>query len=228
MSALRARERKAERSRPPALILELSHLVHKWRRFVPESSSLHHFCLSEHSLSQRTRLTERRVLACDRLILAHLGFADLRTAHPFFDPFGRPKPPFRHLFLCFLRTSANPSVGRESSIHAGFSSFDFLGVRFGHAEGEPPGIETARRFASAVNRPQLACESSRPRSSRLLLPRAHLTPPPHQRHSVVTSHGCHYHRQAVQKKMHPGFSPVYADQQGGDDRSHCPTCQASR
>lgn len=60
---------------------------------------LHHFCLSKHSLSQETRLTERRVLACNRLVLAHFGFADLRTAHPFFDPFGTPRPPFRPLFL---------------------------------------------------------------------------------------------------------------------------------
>jgi hypothetical protein len=38
---------------------------------------LHHVSSSQHSLSQKTRLIERRVLACGRLILAHLGFADL-------------------------------------------------------------------------------------------------------------------------------------------------------
>jgi len=63
-----------------------------------DSHRLHHFCLSKHSLSQKTRLTERRVLACNRLIIACFGLADLRTAHPSFDPFGRPKRPFGPLF----------------------------------------------------------------------------------------------------------------------------------
>jgi hypothetical protein len=74
-------------------------LVHTRRVFVRGCSFLHHFFLSKHSLSQRTRLTERRVLACSRLILAHSGIPDLRTDHPFFDPFGRPKSPPRPLFL---------------------------------------------------------------------------------------------------------------------------------
>jgi len=119
-----------------------------------DSRRLHHFCLSKHSLSLRTRLTERRVLACNSLILASFGVADLRTAHPFFAPLERPKPPFGPLFLCFLRTSANPSVGRESSIYAGFSTLDFLGVRFGHADHSafrtPVRALTARRLTRRV------------------------------------------------------------------------------
>jgi hypothetical protein len=60
---------------------------------------LHHFCSSKHSLSLKARLTERRVLACDSLVLAYFDVADLRTAHPFFGPFGRAKRPFGPLFL---------------------------------------------------------------------------------------------------------------------------------
>jgi len=103
---------------------------------------LHHVSSSKHSLSLRTRLTERRVLACNRLILACFRFADLRTAHPFLAPFDRPKRPFGPLFLRILRTTANPSEGRESSIYAGFLGLDFLGVRFGHAD--------RRKFRSSV------------------------------------------------------------------------------
>ena len=75
-----------------------------------KSRGLHQHYLSKHSLSLKTRLTERRVLACNRLILAHFGFADLRTDHPFFAPFGRPKPPFGPLFLFMVSgaESMNP------------------------------------------------------------------------------------------------------------------------
>jgi len=78
------------------------------------SHGVHHSFLSKHSLSVRTRLTGRRVLACNSLILAPFGGPDLRTAHPFLGRFGRPKRPFGPLFLCLLRTTANPSTVRES------------------------------------------------------------------------------------------------------------------
>lgn len=81
------------------LTLEIGNLVRTRRVFDLEYSFLHHVPLSKLSLSLKARLTDRRVLACNSLILAHFGFADLRTAHPFFDPFGRPKRPFGPLFL---------------------------------------------------------------------------------------------------------------------------------
>jgi len=121
-------------------------------------------------------------LACNSLVLAPFCGPDLRTAPLFLTPFGRPKRPSGPLFLfmvsevesmfplllcevakwlrCFAtkheRTTANPSEGRESSIHVvrqahhpersrgtGFLRLDFLGVRFGRAERKLPGIETA-------------------------------------------------------------------------------------
>jgi hypothetical protein len=75
-------------------------------------------------------LRRGRLLACAGFCSAVLPNQHGRRAPDELPPFNRhfaPKPPFRPLFLCFLRTSANPSVGRESSIYAGFSTLDFLG-----------------------------------------------------------------------------------------------------
>ena len=91
---------------------------------------LHHSCLSKHSLSLKTRLVERRVLACDSLILGFPSGEKMWTRYPLLPPFSPPKRPLRPLFLQNIWTSATSSTCRESSIQAGFLGLGLRRFRF--------------------------------------------------------------------------------------------------
>ena len=122
----------------------------------------------------RHRWLRRSPLACDSLVLATFCVADLHAPPASFGrltPFSPPSDasngpsglsfsdsfglvPIRPLVE---NPVARPAVGgppwrsasgRLSHIHAGFSTLDFLGVRFGHAERNPPGIETALTYSA--------------------------------------------------------------------------------
>ena len=92
---------------------------------------------------------------------------------PFSTPLDAQNRPSGLSFSESFGLVANPSVGRESSVYAGLSILDFLGVRFGHADHSA--LRTPVRWVSVSPSRKWTCSSC----SRFASALASKSPQPH-------------------------------------------------